>query len=187
MKKLLPLVFVCLTIHVSAQNLATVSANNIADLAGNKLGSGQLCFLATDQNDNPISFQVGGGGQVIRRAFCSTVAAGVAASFTVPNPATTSPSGIFYRVTVKDSSTGQEVLRYTGVTFSGGTFGFDQGVRRVQEEPSGAGAEGGQRRSAGKRALPEAAAESGAGRPGSAMPKSARGWDGMRESADEGL
>ena len=54
-----------------------------------------------------------------------TVTAGVAATFTVPNPAATSPSGIFYRVTVKDSSTGQEVLRYTGVTFSGGTFGFD--------------------------------------------------------------
>ena len=128
MKKLLPLVFVCLSIPVLAQNLATVSANNIADVAGNKLASGQLCFLATDQNDNPISFQVGGGGQVIRRTFCSTVTAGAAATFTVPNPATTSPSGIFYRVTVKDSSTGQEVLRYAGVTFSGTTFAFDSYV-----------------------------------------------------------
>jgi hypothetical protein len=128
MKKLLPLVFVCLSIPVLAQNLATVSANNIADLAGNKLASGQLCFLATDQNDNPISFQVGGGGQVIRRTFCSTVTAGAAATFTVPNPATTSPSGIFYRVTVKDSSSGQEVLRYAGVTFSGTAFAFDSYV-----------------------------------------------------------
>jgi hypothetical protein len=128
MKKLLPLVFMCLTIPALAQNLATVSANNIADVAGNKLASAQLCFLATDQNDNPISFQVGGGGQVIRRTFCSTVTAGAAASFTVPNPATTSPSGIFYRVTVKDSSSGQEVLRYAGVTFSGTTFGFDSYV-----------------------------------------------------------
>jgi hypothetical protein len=128
MKKLLPLVFVCLSIPVFAQNLATVSANNLADVAGNKLASGQLCFLATDQNDNPISFQVGGGGQVIRRTFCSTVTAGAAATFTVPNPATTSPSGIFYRVTVMDSSTGQEVLRYAGVTFSGTSFAFDSYV-----------------------------------------------------------
>jgi hypothetical protein len=120
--------FACLSIPLFAQNLATVSANNIADVGGNKLASGQLCFLATDQNDNPISFQVGGGGQVIRRTFCSTVTAGAAGSFTVPNPATTSPSGIFYRVTVKDSSTGQEVLRYAGVTFSGTTFAFDSYV-----------------------------------------------------------
>ena len=65
---------------------------------------------------------------MIRRTFCSTVTAGAAGTFTVPNPATTSPSGIFYRVTVKDSSTGQEVLRYAGVTFSGTTFGFDSYV-----------------------------------------------------------
>lgn len=124
-KRLLIIALVCLALPVFAQNLASVTAANITDLAGNKLATGQLCFLATDQNDNPISFQVGGGGQVIRRAFCSTVTAGVATTFNVPNPATTSPSGIFYRVMVKDSGSGQEVLRYTGVTFSGGTFGFD--------------------------------------------------------------
>jgi hypothetical protein len=49
----------------------------------------------------------------------------VITGFTVPNPAATLPSGIYYRVTVKDSSNGQEVLRYIGVTFSGGTFNFD--------------------------------------------------------------
>jgi len=83
-----------LTFTVFAQNLATVTATNISDVGGNKLASGQLCFLATDQNDNPISFQVGGGGQIIRRPFCSTVTAGVASTFNGPNPATTSPSGI---------------------------------------------------------------------------------------------
>src|SRR6185437_5616653 len=44
---------------------------------------------------------------------------------TVPNPANTLPSGIYYRITVKDSSTGQEVLRYTQVSFTGATFNFD--------------------------------------------------------------
>jgi hypothetical protein len=54
---------------VQAQNWATVSATNITDLNQNKLAAGQLCFLATDQNDIPINFNLGGGGQVLKRAF----------------------------------------------------------------------------------------------------------------------
>jgi hypothetical protein len=113
------------SIDACAQNLSTVSASNITDINGTKLAAGQLCFLITDQQDNPISVQIGGGGQALRRGYCSAVAAGVVTSFTVPTPAATSPAGIYYRVTVKDSSTGQEVLRYSGVTFTGATFNFD--------------------------------------------------------------
>src|SRR5689334_7183713 len=116
--------FVCLlglTLPAFAQNTATVSGSNIVDLNGAKLANGQICFLATDNADNPISFQQGGGGQVLRRQFCSVVNTGVITAFTVPNPAATLPSGIYYRVTVKDTTTGAEVLHYTGVTFSGGT------------------------------------------------------------------
>ena len=113
-------------VQARAQNLTTVSASNITDINGTKLAAGQLCFLITDQQDNPISVSIGGGGQALRRGYCSPVAAGaVSPTFTVPNPASTLPSGIYYRVTVKDSSTGQEVLRYTGVTFTGATFNFD--------------------------------------------------------------
>ncbi|HET9165112.1 MAG TPA: hypothetical protein VFP11_03880 [Candidatus Angelobacter sp.] len=108
-----------------SQNLTTVSASNITDINGAKLVAGQLCFLITDQQDNPISVQIGGGGQALKRGYCSPVSTGVVTSFTVPNPAATLPSGIYYRVTVKDSSTGQEVLRYTGVSFTGATFNFD--------------------------------------------------------------
>ena len=109
-----------------AQNLTTVSASNITDINGTKLAAGQLCFLITDQQDNPISVSIGGGGQALKRGFCSPVAAGaVSPTFTVPNPANTLPSGIYYRITVKDSSTGQEVLRYTQVSFTGTTFNFD--------------------------------------------------------------
>jgi dihydrodipicolinate synthase/N-acetylneuraminate lyase len=43
----------------------------------------------------------------------------------VPNPAITSPSEIYYRITVKDSTTGQEVLRCSQVSFTGATFDFD--------------------------------------------------------------
>jgi hypothetical protein len=117
--------FLLCAVCARAQNWTTISAANITDLNQNKLAAGQLCFLGTDQNDNPINFNVGGGGQVLRRAFCSPVAAGAVTAFTVPNPVNTTPAGVFYRVTVKDSSTGQEVLRYTQVTFSGGAFNFD--------------------------------------------------------------
>jgi hypothetical protein len=108
-----------------AQNLTTVNASNITDINGVKLAAGQLCFLITDQQDNPISVSIGGGGQALKRGYCSPVTTGAVTPFTIPNPASTQPSGIYYRVTVKDSSTGQEVLRYTGVSFSGATFNFD--------------------------------------------------------------
>jgi hypothetical protein len=112
-------------VSAAAQNWTTVSATNITDLNQQKLAAGQLCFLGTDQNDMPISFNVGGGGQVLKRAFCATVTNGTAASFTVPNPAATTPAGIYYRITVKDTNSGQEVLRYNQALFSGTAFNFD--------------------------------------------------------------
>lgn len=108
-----------------AQNTSAVSGSNITDLNGTKLAAGSICFLGTDGSDNPISFQVGGGGQALRRGYCSPVTTGVITGFSIPTPAATLPAGIYYRVTVKDSSNGQEVLRYTGVTFAGATFNFD--------------------------------------------------------------
>src|SRR5438309_11372110 len=111
-------IFASFAVQSHAQNLTTVSASNITDINGAKLPAGQLCFLITDQQDNPISVQIGGGGQALKRGYCAPVAAGaVTPSFTVPTPAATLPSGIYYRVTVKDSSAGQEVLRYPGVSF----------------------------------------------------------------------
>src|SRR5690242_21315333 len=97
-----------LAINAQAQNWTTVTATNITDLNQQKLAAGQLCFLATDQNDNPISIGIGGGGQALRRQYCSQVTAGGVTPFTVPNPTNTLPNGVYYRITVKDSSTGQE-------------------------------------------------------------------------------
>jgi hypothetical protein len=125
MKKFLLLIVVVCAVPAVAQNWTTVSATNITDLNQQKLASGQLCFLGTDQNDVPISFNIGGGGQVLKRAFCATVSNGAVTSFTVPNPAATTPAGIYYRITVKDVNTGQEVLRYTQASFTGATFNFD--------------------------------------------------------------
>lgn len=126
MKKLITVfAFVCLAVGARAQNLTTVSGANITDINGTKLAAGQVCFLITDNSDTPISVSIGGGGQALKRGYCSAVTAGVITGFTVPNPSATSPTGIYYRVTVKDSSTGQEVLRYTLVSFTGATFNFD--------------------------------------------------------------
>ncbi|HEX9255615.1 MAG TPA: hypothetical protein VF938_08710 [Candidatus Angelobacter sp.] len=125
MRKLVFAMVVLMCTLAQAQNWTTVAATNITDLNQQKLAAGQLCFLATDQNDNPVSVGVGGGGQILKRGYCSAVASGAVTSFTVPNPAGTLPAGIYYRVTVKDSSTGQEVLRYTQVSFTGASFNFD--------------------------------------------------------------
>ena len=128
MLKRILLAFMCLCALCGTafpQNLTTVTASNITDINGSKLTAGQLCFLITDQQDNPISVSIGGGGQALKRGYCSPIAVGVVTTFTVPNPASTLPSGIYYRVTVKDSSTGQEVLRYTQVSFTGAAFNFD--------------------------------------------------------------
>jgi hypothetical protein len=70
---------------VQAQNWTTVTATNITDLNQQKLAAGQLCFLATDQNDNPISIGIGGGGQALRRQYCAQVTAGGVTAFTVPS------------------------------------------------------------------------------------------------------
>ena len=130
MKKLLSIlafVYVVLWFSLSAlaQNLTTVSASNIQDINGAKLAAGQLCFLITDQNDIPLSVQIGGGGQALKRGYCTSVVNGAVTSFTVPNPANTQPAGIYYRITAKDTTAGQEVLRYTQVAFAGATFNFD--------------------------------------------------------------
>lgn len=106
-------------------NFTTISGSNITDLNGTKLALGTISFLGTDSMDQPISFMVGGGGQALKRPYASPVIAGVITSFTVPDPGSTMPAGIYYRVTVVDSSSGKEVLRYTLVSFTGATFNFD--------------------------------------------------------------
>src|SRR5438105_9543891 len=127
MKKLFGVVAVmCLSLCAFAQNWTTVSASNLTDLNQQKLAAGSLCFLGTDQNDIPISFQVGGGGQVLARPFCVAVTNGSSAALLVPNPQNTQPQGIYYRVTATDMATGQPVLKYTTVSFSGASFNLDQ-------------------------------------------------------------
>jgi len=128
MKRLLltALFAACAVVSAAGQNWTTVTASNITDQNQTKLASGQICFLGTDQNNVPINFGVGGGGQVLKRPVCATVTTGaIVGTFTVPNPANTSPSGVLYRITVKDTSTGQVVLQYNTVAFTGTAFNLD--------------------------------------------------------------
>lgn len=125
---LLTFALICLAtaIPAVAQNWTTISASNITDAAGNKLATGQICFLATDQNNVPINFAIGGGGQVLKRPVCAAVTNGaIAAGFEVPNPANTSPAGVLYHVYVRDTSTGQIVIDYELVSFTSTSWNLD--------------------------------------------------------------
>ena len=93
-----------LAVTARAQNTIAVSAANIQGVNGTKLASGSLCFQGTDQNNNIIAFQVGGGGAIVTNAFCTSVTNGAITTFNVPNPANTTPVNIRYHITVVQGS-----------------------------------------------------------------------------------
>ncbi len=100
----------------------TVSSTAIEDLSGTtNLAAGQACFLATDNQGNPISFEGGSGGQIMRRAKCVTVTNG-AFSVALPNTSVTNPVNPCLALTVTDTSNGQTVL--------------DKGYECLQPSPS---------------------------------------------------
>jgi hypothetical protein len=106
-----------------AQDWSTVSSTNLIVKNHQKLAAGELCFLATNQLGQPVQFKLGEGRQSLSRPFCGRVKNGVVAPFAVPNPEHTQPP-VHYRITIRNSQ-GQEILRYTNVTFAGASFNFD--------------------------------------------------------------
>ena len=119
-----------MAIPALAQNFTAFSASNIQNLQGTKLVSGTLYIQGTDQNNTPISFQCGGGGQVVRTPYTATITTGAIVTFNVCNPANTIPAGIYYHVWVVDqtsgsSTYGQTILNYGLVQWNGATFNFD--------------------------------------------------------------
>lgn len=112
------------------QNFTAFSASNIQNLQGTPLVSGTLYIQGTDQVNTPISYQCGGGGQVVRTPYTATIASGAVVTFNVCNPANTLPAGIYYHIWVIDLTTGsstlnQTVLNYGLVQWTGATFNFD--------------------------------------------------------------
>src|SRR5438270_11730723 len=98
-------------------NYTSVIASNICDAAGNKLASGNVSFQATDAANQPLNFQVGGGGQVVTTPATATITAGViAGGFQVADSANTSPAGILYRITIADTTLNRVVATYSLVT-----------------------------------------------------------------------
>jgi hypothetical protein len=121
-------------LRLEAQNFTTVTATNIQDGTGTKLPAGKLCFQATDQNDSPIAFRAGGGGQAINKSVCRDVAAGaLTSSFQVANPANTSPLNILYRITVTNGSSEGGALRQG--RYPAADRGRDLQLRQLRLQP----------------------------------------------------
>jgi hypothetical protein len=110
-----------------AQNWTQVTASHITSNAtgGQELlASGTLSFQATDQNNNPIVFQIGGGGQQISAPMKTGISSGAIGTFYVPDPAATNPAGIYYHVTIYEGA--QNVYDCKGVQWgASSTFNFD--------------------------------------------------------------
>lgn len=87
----------------SAQNFATVNASHIYGGGSVPLAGGTITFQAVDAQDNPISYQVGGGGQQITFPTTCTVVNGViTGTCPVANTALTNPLNVCFDVKVRN-------------------------------------------------------------------------------------
>ena len=104
MKRIL-VVFLLLAGSAIAQNYLTITAANIGDGSGKLLSSGTILFSGTDSTGRPISYQAGGGGQVIRYPVsCSITNGTIAANCNLANTDLTNPLHVCFNVTVKDAA-----------------------------------------------------------------------------------
>jgi hypothetical protein len=110
-------------LDLEAQNLCTVTASNIQQ-SGSPLSAGTIYFQATDANARPISFQLGGGGQVVTSPYFTAITNGAIGTFTVANPANTIPANIRYTITIQNTA-GGNILTYTNVKIASCPFNFD--------------------------------------------------------------
>lgn len=121
-----------LAVSAQAQNTIAVSASLIkGGPNGAALTSGSLCFQATDQNNNNIVIQSGGGGAVVATPFCTAITNGAITTFNVPNPATSAPVNVRYRITITQGSRTVATLPIAYLCLQSGactspyTFNFD--------------------------------------------------------------
>lgn len=107
-RKLVPVLL--LTSSLWAQNFVTVTASHIGNGGSGLLPSGVITFQATSTAQQPISYQVGGGGQqILLPTTCSVTNGAIIGSCLVANVILTQPQNFCFNVTVKNSS-GQVVL-----------------------------------------------------------------------------
>lgn len=103
-----------------------VTAASLQDASGNKIDNATAWFRPVDNNGKPISFRVGGGGQIISAPVSVAV---TSSGFTIQLADTTltTPANVGYAVTVIDDVTGKELLGpgYGCVQPSGSAWSFD--------------------------------------------------------------
>src|SRR5271155_5276310 len=103
MRKLLLLL---LSLPAFAQaNWINVTAANIHGGSNTLLPAGNITFTATDNTGAPISYQAGGGGQVVSYpTTCSIVNGTIALQCLVANVSVSNPSNFCYSVAITNSS-----------------------------------------------------------------------------------
>jgi hypothetical protein len=107
MKKL---IWTLLLASAFGQNYTTVTASNIQNGSSGLLPSGTITFQAVGTNQQPISYQVGGGGQqILAPTVCPVSNGAILGVCSVANVLLTQPQNVCFNVTVKNSA-GQVVL-----------------------------------------------------------------------------
>lgn len=107
MKRFLLALLVLAPTCALAQNYVKVTAQSITDPSGKLVQFGTICARATDGSGVPIPFKIGGGGQSLNEQACGSLQNGaIVGTFSLANPATTSPVNIRYTFIIKNQSTG---------------------------------------------------------------------------------
>jgi hypothetical protein len=127
----------------AAQNFLTVAGSNTYGYGNALLPSGSLIFTATDSHGAPISYQAGGGGQVVRYPTACSIANGVIASgCQVANVSVSNPANFCYSVQIVDAAnrlvlggpqSGYNCVQPQTTNFwcASGTCNFDQYVPNI--------------------------------------------------------
>lgn len=125
------LVLFC-AISARAQNISSVTASAIHGSGGSTLlASGTLVLQATDQNNNIIAFQVGGGGSTVTTPYNCAIVNGAISGCSVANPANTTPANIRYHITILQGarkifdSPGAYLCNQAGACTTPFSFNFD--------------------------------------------------------------
>jgi hypothetical protein len=143
MKKLLAIALLLAAPLAAAQNFLTVAGSNTYGYGNALLPSGSLIFTATDSHGAPISYQAGGGGQVVRYpTTCSITNGAVAAGCLIANVSVSNPANFCYAVQIVDAAntlvlggpqSGYNCVQPQAINFwcSAGTCNFDQYIPNI--------------------------------------------------------
>jgi hypothetical protein len=85
-------------------DLLTITAVAIKDASNAPIATGTFSIQATDAQNNPIPFGIGGGGQSTTKPVVKTITAGAISGLSIANPALTSPINILFKIVIQDTS-----------------------------------------------------------------------------------